>query len=240
MKKSCICLLSMLIGIFGLAGCAEKPNTLDNTEVEAGWQLLFDGKSLSGWRGYMNSDLTNTWSVQDGVIALKAGNPHGSYIDLISEQSFNDFELAWKWKIEAGSNTGLMFHVKEGPKFPYLTGPEYQLLDNKGFQNGKGESEQPKGYTASHYAIEEAYEEASNPIGEWNSSRIKVEGNNVEYWLNDVKTANYIMHSDKWNKQVAAAKFGNWPLFGTTGEGHIVLQDHGHAAWFRSIKIRNL
>lgn len=237
MKKSCIYLLAMIIG---LVGCSEKPNRLGDTEIEAGWELLFDGKSLSGWRGYMGSKIATAWSVQDGVLALKSGNAKDDYVNIISDKEFDDFELIWEWKIEAGSNTGLMFHVKEGPKMPYLTGPEYQLLDNKGFRNGKGEAEQSKGYTASHYAIEEAYEDASNPIGEWNSSRIKVKGDSVEYWLNGVNTAKYIMHSDQWNRQVAAAKFGNWPLFGTTGAGHIALQDHGHGAWFRSIKIRNL
>jgi len=237
MKKSYICILTMMIA---LLGCSEKSSTLAKTQVEAQWEVLFDGNSLAGWRGYMNSDLTNTWSVQNGAMVLKGGNPHGSYIDLISEKQFDDFELVWEWRIEAGANTGLMFHVKEGPKFPYLTGPEYQLLDNLGFRNIHDEAEKPKGYTASHYAIEKAYEDASSPIGEWNSSRIKIQGNAVEYWLNGVNTAKYIMHSEKWDQQVAAAKFGNWPLFGTTGAGHIVLQDHGHGAWFRNIKIRDL
>jgi len=237
MNKYNMCLLLM---ITGLLGCSVKQNTESVMETGGGWSLLFDGKSISGWRGYMGSDIAASWSVKDGVLALKGGNAKGSYVNIISEKQFDDFELSWEWKLEAGSNTGLMFHVKEGPQFPYLTGPEYQILDNKGFRNGKGEPEQTNEYTASHYAIEEAYEDASNPIGKWNNSRIKVVGDNVVYWLNGVKTAEYVMHSDKWNKQVAAAKFGKWPLFGTTGEGHIALQDHGHSAWFRNMKIRDL
>ena len=87
----------------------------------------------------------------------------------------------------------VVVHVQEGPKMPYLTGPEYQILDNKGFRGGKGDPVEPKEYTASHYAIEPALEEVTKPIGEWNQSRILVQDNHVTYFLNGVKTAE-ILH----------------------------------------------
>jgi len=75
---------------------------------------------------------------------------------------------------------------------------------------------------------------------EWNSSRILVTGESVTYWLNEAKTAEYEMRSEKWNKQIAGAKFGKWKLFGTTGSGHVALQDHGHGAVFKNIRIKDL
>ena len=48
------------------------------------------------------------------------------------------------------------------------------------------------------------------------------------------------MHSEKWNDEVAAVKFAKWELFGTTGSGHIALQDHGHGASFKNIRIKRL
>ena len=205
---------------------------------EDGWTVLFDGKTTDGWRGYMDNVLESGWSVQDGILSLKGGNE--VYANIITEATFDDFELVWDWKLEEGSNSGLMFHVAEGPKQPYLTGPEYQLIDNAGFRNNKGEPVPSNEFTASHYAIEDAYVDASNPIGEWNTSRILVVGNSVQYWLNGQMTAEYEMHSDLWKKQVSEVKFANWPLFGTTGKGHIALQDHGHAAYFKNIKIKEL
>jgi hypothetical protein len=223
-----------------LAGCTQNSITESTVEKEAGFAALFDGKSLTGWKAYMDDPIENAWSVQDGAMVLKGGSPKDSYANIMTLAEFDDFDLRWDWKIEEGSNSGLMFHVKEGPVQPYLTGPEYQMLDNLGFRNAKGEPVSPAEHTASHYAIEPVLSEATRPIGEWNSSRILVQGNSVTYWLNGVKTAEYEMHSEKWNEQVANAKFGKWKLYGTTGSGHIALQDHGHGATFKNIRIRDL
>ncbi|MCZ6674081.1 MAG: DUF1080 domain-containing protein [Verrucomicrobia bacterium] len=233
-------LIPFALGLLVLAGCTQKQNTLSSSEKAEGFVLLFDGQSLQGWRAYMEDPMEAAWSVQDGALVLKGGSEKGSYANIVTTGEYDDFDLRFEWKIEPGSNTGLMFHVKEGPKMPYLTGPEYQLLDDEGFRGGDGKPVPPEEYTASHYAIEAAYQEVTKPVGEWNTSRILVVGNVVQYWLNEVKTADYEMHSEKWNKQVADAKFGNWKTFGTTETGHLALQDHGHGAWFRNIKIKEL
>ena len=134
----------------------------------------------------------------------------------------------------------MIFHIGEGPKQPYLTGPEYQVLDNLGFRSGKGLPVGPAEHSASHYAIEPAVIDETKPIGEWNEGRIVVKGNHVEYWLNGVKTTEYEMHSPKWNEQVANSKFSKWKDYATLGKRHIGLQDHGHRVWFRNLKIKEL
>jgi hypothetical protein len=233
------CSLSFAFSAF--VGCsAEAPQSVVPNDDEAGWSALFDGVSLEGWRGYMGSEITDAWSVVDGVLVLRGGSTKDSYVNIISEQQYEDFDLRFEWKIEPGSNTGLMFHVQEGPKMPYLTGPEYQVLDNEGFRGGTGNPVSREEYTGSHYAIEAPLVDVMKPVGEWNQSRILVVGNKVEYWLNDALTAAYEMHSPAWNAQVAAAKFAKWKEFCTTTEGYFALQDHGHGAQFRNIKVKSL
>lgn len=238
MKKKTlrISVLSLIL----LWGCSDTNHRIEMNDEGGGWVSLFDGKSLDGWRGYNGIDIQGAWKAENGVLQLEPVSPDGPQVNIITEAQFDDFDLRFEWKVEAGTNSGVMFHVGEGPLKPHLTGPEYQILDNLGFRNGKGLPVTPKEYTGSHYAIEPATTDETKPIGEWNSSRIVVEGNHVEYWLNGVKTAEYEMHSSKWNEQISNSKFKKWEHFANLGKGHIGLQDHGHRVWFRNLKIKNL
>ncbi|MBP84118.1 MAG: hypothetical protein CMO61_09775 [Verrucomicrobiales bacterium] len=217
---------------FSISGVAE--------ENDGGWISLFDGKTLNGWKGYNDAEINGKWMAKDGTLHLDSVPDSKPYTNIITEQQFDDFDLLFEWKIEKGTNSGVMFHVGEGPPQPYLTGPEYQVLDNEGFRNGKGEPVTEAEKTGSHYAVEPATSDETKPIGEWNQSRIVVKGNHVEYYTNGVKTANYKMHSEKWKGQIANAKFSKWKDYATLGKGHIGLQDHGHKVWFRNLKIKEL
>ena len=230
--------LSLLLLPFCIS-CSESPNA-ENQADSSEWISLFDGNSLAGWRGYNGIDIQGAWTAKDGILQLGPKSENRPQVNIITEAEYDNFDLRFEWKVEAGSNSGVMFHIGEGPAKPYHTGPEYQVLDNFGFRSGKGLPVGPKEHTASHYAIEAAVSDETKPIGEWNSSRIVVKGDLVEYWLNDVKTAEYIMHSPEWNEQVAISKFKNWEHYASKGKGHIGLQDHGHRVWFRSLKIKEL
>jgi len=235
-------LLTLLITLVIATGCGETPPEAEvSNKSTEGWVSLFDGKSLDGWKGYNGAGIEGIWTVEEGGVLHLAGQPEGSeYVNLITEAQFTDFDLRFEWKVEAGTNSGVMFRVGEGPKHPYLTGPEYQILDNAGFRNNKGEPVGINEQSASHYAIEPAVSDETRPVGEWNEGRILVQGNRVEYWLNGVKTAAYEMHSPKWKEQVANSKFSKWKDYATLGKGHIGLQDHGHRVWFRNLKIKEL
>ena len=78
------------------------------------------------------------------------------------------------------------------------------------------------------------------PAGEWNSSRIFVQGNHVEHWLNGSKVLEYELGSEQVKAGVAASKFKKFPDFGTKIKGHIMLTDHHDEAWYRNLKIREL
>lgn len=235
MNRKLLCLNVLLLSLF--VSCSESPTT----DVESGeWISLFDGESLVGWRGYNGIDIQGAWMANDGILQLGPKSEDRPQVNIITEGEFDDFDLRFEWKIEEGTNSGVMFHIGEGPAKPYHTGPEYQVLDNFGFRSGKGLPVGPKEHTASHYAIEAAVSDETKSIGEWNSSRIVVKGDHVEYWLNDVKTAEYIMHGPDWKEQVENSKFKNWEHYASRGKGHIGLQDHGHRVWFRNLKIKEL
>jgi hypothetical protein len=235
--------LLTILALISTSACLQSlnaANTLTDKQAADGWILLFDGKSLAGWRGYNGVDIEGAWVAEKGTLQLVSrpkGSPHAN---IITEQQFDDFDLRFDFKITDGANSGVMFNVGEGPKQPYLTGPEYQILDNLGFRTNKGEPATPEQYTASNYAIEPAYKEVMKPVGEWNKGRIVVKGNRVQYFLNGEKTMQYVMHSPEWKKQIAASKFSKWKDFCTLEKGHIGLQDHGHQVWFRNLKIKKL
>ena len=215
--------------------------TCSAADSDGGWISLFDGKSLKGWRGYNGVKIAGAWKVDpEGSLHL-TGRPKGSpHINIMTDAQYDDFDLRFEWKVEAGTNSGVMFRVGEGPNHPYLTGPEYQILDNKGFRTRKGTAVGPAEQTAGHYGVEPAPSDETKPIGEWNEGRIVAKGNHIEYWLNGVKTATYEINSPKWKKQIAQAKFSKWKDYATLKKGHITLQDHGHRVWFRNLKIKEL
>ena len=213
---------------------AAEPNTLTPDEKAAGWQLLFDGKSLAGWRGYRKDAAPDTgWKTDDGIL-LKVPKVKGG--DIITTRQFENFDLSWEWRIAAGANNGLKYLVTE--QRPGAPGHEYQLLDDTGHPDGKIG---PKRQTASFYdVIPPAADKTLKPVGQWNHSRLLIQGSRVEHWLNGAKVLEYELGSDAVKAAVAASKFKNAAGFGTKIKGHLMLTDHGDECAFRNVKLREL
>jgi hypothetical protein len=129
-----------------------------------------------------------------------------------------------------------MYRTGEEADAPYMTAPEYQVLDDDKHEDGK----EPKTSAAALYGLYACENKALKPVGQWNEGRIVVAGNHVEHWLNGVKVLSAELHSDDWNQRVKASKFAAWPLFATKSKGHVDLQDHGDEVWYRSLRIREL
>ncbi|HIF07371.1 MAG TPA: DUF1080 domain-containing protein [Gemmatimonadetes bacterium] len=206
-------------------------NSLTDAERRAGWELLFDGHTTGGWRGYMMDEIPDGWQVVDGELTRV-----GRGRDIITTDQFENFELTLEWKIRQGGNSGIFFHAIEGPEQMYFGAPEMQILDD---------ANHPDGHSAltsvgSNYALHPAPRGAAHAVGEWNSVRILVDGAHVQHWLNGVPTADYELGSADWLERVAASKFSAWPEYGQASTGYIGLQDHGDWAAFRNIKIRRL
>ncbi|MCH7872343.1 MAG: DUF1080 domain-containing protein [Planctomycetes bacterium] len=208
-------------------------NFLTAEEKAGGWKLLFDGTTTSGWRGFKKKTMPAGWQAIDGSLVSVGGGG-----DIVTEKQYDSFELKFDWRISAAGNSGVFYHVSEDApnRFVWETGPEFQVLDNAEHYDGKN----PKTSAGSNYALQAPPRDVTQPIGLYNESRILVDGNHVEHWLNGVKTAEYEMHGDEWNQLVAGSKFAGMPRYGTVGKGHIALQDHGDKVWYRNIKIREL
>lgn len=229
-----------MAGLFLLSSCASSNfNKLTDKEKSDGWQLLFDGKTLDGWRDYNGTALTGPWFVKDGTIQAKGGGSDANgYI--VTDRIYENFELAWDWKIAEGGNSGVLYHVIENPAFnvPYVTGPEYQLIDDVGFPE-KLEDWQK---TAADYAMytADSTKLVIKPAGEWNTSKVVFDNGHVEHWLNGEKVVEFEAWTEDWFARKNSGKWENAPEYGLAQKGVICLQDHGSAAWFRNMKIKEL
>lgn len=229
----------ILAGAVLTSCCGQKANTLTDKEKAEGWQLLFDGETMNGWRDYNGTELTEPWHVVDGSIQAKGEGSDGTgYI--VTDKQYDNFELSWDWKLSKGGNSGMIYHVVERPQYkvPYVTGPEYQLIDAPNF-DGKLEPWQDMGADYAMHLPDTAIMKV-NPYGEWNNSKIVFDNGHVEHWLNGVKILEFEAWTDDWYARKNSGKWTNAPEYGLAKKGVICLQDHGSPASFRNIKIKEL
>lgn len=218
-----------------LFSCQQRSNNLSQKQLEDGWELLFDGKTLDGWRTFKNQP-NNSWKVVDGTLHSLPFDSANQRADLVTIKQYKNFELQFDWKIGYQGNSGVMFRVTEDLDLPYLTGPEYQILDDVGYP---GESPE-ENLTGANFAMHVAQNKTMNPQGEWNSSKLLVNGNHVEHWLNGIMVLTYELGSEEWKQLKANCKWKDVEAYGINNEGHINLQDHGSEVWFKNIAIRIL
>jgi len=205
---------------------------------EGDWTVLFDGTDTDAWRGYRQDGFpAQGWEIaEDGSLHKIAGAGGG---DIITREVYDSFEFSWEWKVAEGANSGVMYHVAEGDDLPatYFTGPEFQILEDA--NHGDGQNELTS--SAALYALIACNDKKElAPVGEWNTSRILVDGNHVEHWLNGEQVVTYELESEELLALIADSKFKQWPRFAREGQGHIALQDHGDDVWFRNIRIREI
>lgn len=222
-----------------LTACHQQPetgiNVLSKKEKDEGWQLLFDGKTTDNWKLFNDGEVKG-WKVIDGVLRNSGeGSDHGG--DIITKKKFKNFILTLEWKISPKSNSGIFYHVEEGVVDAiYKSGPEYQLIDGKGWPDPLHKYQ----YSGADYAMYAPQNAEVKPVGEWNFTKIIVNGTHVEHWLNDRKVVEYELWSDDWKIRKSKGKWKNEPYYGMAKEGHIGLQDHGGLTQFRNIKIKQL
>ena len=222
----------LLLLLLTLPVFAEEINTLTPEEKADGWQLLFNGKDLSGFRSFRSEENPGPgWKIEDGILVKTANIPGG---DIVTREKFGDYIFAWEWKISPKGNNGIKYLVVE--ERPTAPGPEYQMIDDIGHRDGKNG---PHRHTAALYDINPPSDKKQlKPVGEWNSSRIVVKGKSVEHWLNGVRVVSYELESDELKAAIAKSKFAKAEGFGNKVEAHIMLTDHGDGCSFRNIKIR--
>ena len=228
-----------------------ESNVLSATERAAGWRLLFDGKTLKGWRGLgYDSVPTAHWKVVDGAIQKIASGkvakmPDGQPAnggDLMTVGTFGDFELAFQWKVTPGANSGVKYNVSEEFSLKNASnhaalGFEYQVLDDSLSDDNK---------IATHLAgslydlFAPGKAKRLEPVGQWNSSRLVFRGNHGEHWLNGAKIVEFDLGTPRMDSALAASKYRSIKGFAERRKGHIILQDHGDETYYRAIKIREI
>ena len=227
--------LMFVVALVLVAGCQPSDKgTMDHEGMDMGheWITLFDGTTMDNFRGYKQESMPENWVIEDG--AMFASAP-GQGMDIVTRDTYTNFEFEFEWKVAEGGNSGVMWHVDEtAGDYPWMTGPEYQLLDDAAFNEGMI----GKNSAASNYDVQAPSEAVTNPAGEWNTGRIVVDGTWVEHWLNDVKVVEYEKGSEAHQAAVAASKWVDYPTYGTTTTGHIAFQgDHGEV-WLKNMRIR--
>ena len=214
---------------------------------ESEWIELFDGKSTDGWRAYNGEEIPKKWAAVDGELTfdtdLKLEEEWIGGGDIIYyKEEFEYFELYLEWKLPKGGNSGVFYNVQEGFQAPYAISPEYQLIDDIGWEeinNAKLEEWQKSG---ANYAMHEAdlSKKQLNPAGQWNSSKILYTEKKVQHWLNGELLLEFEPYSKEWYLKRDSGKWDDFPEYGKFKKGYIALQDHDSPIRFRSIKIRKL
>ena len=240
MKQKISPWLVILIAGLLFSGCKQAQNKLSEQEAADGWTLLFDGKTLDGWRDFNgDSVITAPWVAEKGTLtSLGKGSDSTGYI--VTEKQYENFIIAFDWKISEGGNSGLLYHVVERPelKVPYVTGPEFQLIDDAGFASPIEEWQK----AAADYAMYvcDSAKKTLMPAGKWNTSKIVFDNGHVEHWLNGQKVIEFEAWSEDWFARKGSGKWDNAPEYGLARSGLFAVQDHGSRVWFRNMKIKEL
>ncbi len=205
------------------------------------WQNLFNGKGTGKLHGYNMERFPNeAWRIENGALVAIAGVPN---IDLVTEESYKNFELELEWKVAVGGNGGVFFHVQEnrtpqpgnGNSANWLDNFEMQILDDINFYD-----KEPKRSAGSLYDLIAPVNKKLKQVGEYNNARLVVKDGHVEHWLNGSKTVEYDIDSEKLNDLISKSKFNRNPQFGKSKEGKLMFQHHGQQVWLKNIRIRPL
>jgi hypothetical protein len=250
-RKSMTVIISLLLVI--VLSCSDKdnsdpqtivneiensePNTLSDNERKNGWELLFDGQSTGGWRGYNMNRFPDSWTVEDGSFTMLTEGG-GESQDIITDKTYDSFAFSAEVKLSEGANSGIIYHVKEDQKYkyPYETGPEFQIIDHENWETDL-EDVQIMGAT---YAMYPPKTKPFKKAGEWNHLVLIVNGNEVLQMLNGEEVVRFEKYTDEWNANRNDGKWAQFPDWGKFDEGNIALQNHGTRVWFRNIKIKEL
>ena len=205
----------------------------------AGWTVLFDGTQASlarNWTGFQRAAAPTNWHVEGDALVLGQGGDSLAHGDLVTRNTYGDFDLEYDWRITPGGNSGVIYRVGDTGHETWETGPEMQVLDDSGHADGK----KPSHRAGALYDLVAPPPGVARPVGQWNHARIVVRGWHVQQYLNGRLTADLDLASPRGRALIAESKWKAYPRYASLSRGHIALQDHGNEVAFRNIRIRPL
>ncbi len=226
-------------------------NGLTAAEKADGWLMLWDGKTTEGWRGTRSNEFPKGgWLIKEGILSSveSGGQESAGGGDITTLKEYSDFELELDFRLSPGANSGIKIFTQPAPapkagQKPALgsaIGLEFQLIDDDRHPDAKLGKDGDRSTGSLYDLIPAAKDKKLNPPGTWNHVRIVSQDNQIEFFLNGVKTVAFDRNSDDFRKRVAASKFSTVPQFGEWTDGPILLQDHGNAVSFCNIKLKPL
>jgi len=222
-----------------LALTASLAFTVKTNPPQGKWASLFDGKTLKGWHEYNQKGAVTDWAVENGALVSlppSKGKDHG-YVT--TDKQYANFDLKWEWKVDKGSNSGMLYHIQEEAKHhaPYETGPEYQIIDDGGFSEHLEEWQK----TGADYGMHVPNDQKKlMPVGQWNTSELIFNNGHVEQWLNGKKIVEFTAWGDDWNKKRLAGKWKDYPDYGKAKTGVIAMQCEAGKVYYKNIMIKEL
>jgi hypothetical protein len=222
---------------------AAEPNRLTAAERQQGWRLLFDGATTAGWEEITGKPFpANCWKVEDG--SLKALVRSDGFQDIRTTETFTSFELQFDWKVLRRGNSGLKYLIQRADEWTNAAGRqararglEYQLADDE----DPDAASDPRRTAGSLYSLIAPVPRIPPKVGDFNHSRLVVNGHRVEHWLNGAKVVEFDTGDPEVQKllrnDLAKGASTETPLVVVSP---ISLQNHSSEAWFRDIKIRVL
>ncbi|MGK9118133.1 3-keto-disaccharide hydrolase [Olivibacter sp. LS-1] len=232
--------LLIFLALFGLSnqGAYAQDNALTPQEKVAGWQLLFNGKDLTGWTSTKGTSPNASWKVENGQLSLKEtrGQRH---LDIISAEEYSDFDLRVDFKLTKGANSGIKYFFTQYSEGGWL-GMEYQLIDNDYHPDAKLGRDGNRQLSAL-YDMLAVEKKVPVKVGEWNHARVVSKDSQIVHYLNGQEVLRYDRKSAAFEKARQLSKFKEAkPAFGSVSKGHILLQDHGDIVYFKNVKIKAL
>lgn len=229
----------LLILIFFLCCNAEfikaQMPRLSSKEIKEGWELLFNGKNLDGWKKSNGEPVSDKgWKIEKGVLSVDPSAGRGG--DIVTKGKFSDFEFSFEFKVSKGANSGVKYFLLDNTSL----GCEFQILDDANHPDAKMGKNGNRLQGGLYDLIAPSKDKKDKPIDEWNKGRILSKKNHVEHWLNGEKVVEYERGDELFKQLVAESKYKKETGFGTIAQSPILLQDHGDIVYFRNIKIRKL
>jgi 3-keto-disaccharide hydrolase len=198
------------------------------------WEALFTGSSIAALRGYRQTTFpVNDWNITtNGELKTVPGSPQAH---IITTNQYSDFELVWEWKTGPGGNSGVLYRVTESYADAWQSGPEYQMVDDSGYSLPASQT------SGAVWGLVPPANRLLMPTGQWNQSRLLIQNNHVEHWMNGRLLLTYELNSPAFNALVASSpNFSPYAQFGRAKTGYIAFQNWTPEVWYRNIKVRRL